>query len=207
MSRPLRSGWPGSSVARRWWPSRAPASGWSCASSSNACRRRAPSRLAARGIRYPSSPASSGRPAPSRPARATTANTEICLELLDHMLTLGDPEIFAAQAHLVRHSDWSVEPAGAAAAAVVFSRRLPGALTAGRGASDSLRVCAIVSGQSRPGPTRQSAPGIVLNDGLTTHRRDTAARPLRCGRPADCAQGAAGTSSTGCRRTVGSARS
>ena len=61
------------------------------------------------------------------------------------MLTLGDPEIFAAQAHLVRHSDWIVEPAGTAAA-VVFSRRLPGELTAGRFSSDPLRVCAIVSG-------------------------------------------------------------
>lgn len=87
------------------------------------------------------------------PSGAGGLNTEICLELLDHMLTLGDPEIFAAQAHLVCHSDWIVEPAAAAAAAVVFSRRLPGELTVGRGANDPLRVCAIVSG-GNPDPAQ-----------------------------------------------------
>jgi threonine dehydratase len=87
------------------------------------------------------------------PSGAGHLNTEICLELLDHMLTLGDPDIFAAQARLVRHSDWIVEPAGAAAAAVVFSRQLPSELVANRDANDPLRVCAIVSG-GNPDPTQ-----------------------------------------------------
>jgi len=87
------------------------------------------------------------------PPGAGRLNCEVCLELLDHMLTLTDPEIFAAQARLVRQGGWSVEPAGAAAAALVFSGRLPGQLTAGRGAENPLRVCAVVSG-GNPDPAQ-----------------------------------------------------
>ena len=87
------------------------------------------------------------------PPGAGRLNCEICLELLDHMLTLEDPEIFAAQARLVRQGGWSVEPAGAAAAAVVFSGHLPAELTQGRGAEDPLRVCAVVSG-GNPDPAQ-----------------------------------------------------
>jgi threonine dehydratase len=69
------------------------------------------------------------------------------------MLTLDDAAIFAAQARLVGDSAWIVEPAGAAAAAAVFSGRLPERLTAGRDADDPLRVCAIVSG-GNPDPAQ-----------------------------------------------------
>jgi threonine dehydratase len=80
------------------------------------------------------------------PPGAGALNFEICSRLVDHMLTLDDAEIFAAQAHLVRHSNWTVEPAGAATAAAVLSQQLPEALTTSRRAGNPLRVCAIVSG-------------------------------------------------------------
>jgi threonine dehydratase len=96
------------------------------------------------------------------PPGAGALNVEICSKLVDHMLTLDDPEIFSAQAHLVRHSKWTVEPAGAAATACVLSQRLPDVLTTGRGTTDPLRVCAIVSG-GNPDPIqlkglRETAP-------------------------------------------------
>ena len=87
------------------------------------------------------------------PPGAGALNVDVCSRLVDHMLTLDDPEIFSAQAHLVRHSNWTVEPAGAAAAAVVLARRVPDSLTAGRRADDPLRVCAIVSG-GNPDPAQ-----------------------------------------------------
>jgi threonine dehydratase len=87
------------------------------------------------------------------PPGAGRLNCEICLGLLDHMLTLTDPEIFAAQARLVRQGGWTVEPAGAAAVALVLSGHLPAELTQGRGADDPLRVCAVVSG-GNPDPAQ-----------------------------------------------------
>lgn len=87
------------------------------------------------------------------PSGAGVLNTRICARLLDHMLTLEDEQIFQAQARLVGGSEWIVEPAGAAAAAVVFSRRLPAGLTSRRHADNPLQVCAIVSG-GNPDPAQ-----------------------------------------------------
>jgi threonine dehydratase len=77
-------------------------------------------------------------------------NLALAQKLVEGVLTLPDEAIFAAQAELVRRGGWSVEPAGAAAAAVLLAGRLadalPERLLAGRGARDPVRVCAVVSG-------------------------------------------------------------
>jgi threonine dehydratase len=80
------------------------------------------------------------------PPAAGRRNTAIVAALAERVLTLGDLAIFAAQRRLVREGGWVVEPAGAAAAALVLSGRFPEDLLAGRSAADPLRVAAVVSG-------------------------------------------------------------
>jgi len=71
-------------------------------------------------------------------------NIAICLETLSGMFDLEDGEILDAQRMLV-HGGHVVEPAGAAAVALVLSRRLAH-LFEGRSSQDPLRVAAVVSG-------------------------------------------------------------
>ena len=71
-------------------------------------------------------------------------NIAICLETLSGMFDLEDAEILDAQRMLV-HGGHVVEPAGAAAVALVLSRRLAH-LFEGRSSQDPLRVAAVVSG-------------------------------------------------------------
>jgi len=80
------------------------------------------------------------------PPAAGSRNTAICAALVDRVLTLDDRAIFAAQERLVVEGGWVVEPAGAAAPAVVLGGHLPADLLAGRSRSDPLRVAAVVSG-------------------------------------------------------------
>lgn len=84
------------------------------------------------------------------PLESGALNIAIARECFDGTVLLDDAEIFAAQKALV---DWGevVEPAGAAATAVVLSRRLPEAWLAGRDAANPLRVAAVVSG-GNPAP-------------------------------------------------------
>ena len=80
------------------------------------------------------------------PPAAGARNVAICAALVERVLTLDDETILAAQRRLVVEGGWVVEPAGAAAPAVVLSGRLPEDLLAGRSRADPLRVAAIVSG-------------------------------------------------------------
>jgi threonine dehydratase len=80
------------------------------------------------------------------PPAAGRRNTAIAAALVDRVLLLGDREILAAQRRLVVEGGLCVEPAGAAAPALVLSGRLPGDLLAGRSPEDPLRVAAVVSG-------------------------------------------------------------
>jgi threonine dehydratase len=68
--------------------------------------------------------------------------SQVCV---DAVVLLEDDEIFAAQARLVEGGE-RVEPAGAAAAALVLAGRLPAHLLATRSARDPLRVAVVVSG-------------------------------------------------------------
>ncbi len=72
-------------------------------------------------------------------------NIEICRETLDGVHLLPDAAIFAAQEKLVK-AGHVVEPAGAAAAALVFSGGLPAEWLQGRGPDNPLRVAAVISG-------------------------------------------------------------
>jgi threonine dehydratase len=97
-----------------------------------------------------------GRPVPLReittsvqglcPLSAGELNTAVCLQTVQAMRALDDGTILAAQAVLVKRGGWTVEPAGAAAAAVVLDRHLPGEWLEGRSASNPLRVVAVISG-------------------------------------------------------------
>jgi threonine dehydratase len=73
-------------------------------------------------------------------------NAEICGLFVDHVVTLGDDEIFAAQRELVRRGGWVVEPAGAAATALVLSGKLPRPALQDRSRERRVRVAAVVSG-------------------------------------------------------------
>jgi threonine dehydratase len=90
------------------------------------------------------------------PPYAGKLNTEICGLAVDAVVTLSDDEIFAAQRALVHRGGWTVEPAGAAAAAVVFTGRLPSLALHGRSQADPLRVAAVVSG-GNPDPAQIAA--------------------------------------------------
>lgn len=78
---------------------------------------------------------------------------EACRRYVDRVVTLEDAPVFEAQGRLVREGGWTVEPAGAAAAALVLGRGLPAEWLAGRTAGDPLRVVAVVSG-GNPDPAQ-----------------------------------------------------
>ena len=86
------------------------------------------------------------------PLDAGALNVAICAQTVDGVILLEDEVVFAAQRRLVR-GDEVVEPAGAAAFALVHSGRLPGELLAGRAAGDPLRACVVVSG-GNPDPAQ-----------------------------------------------------
>jgi threonine dehydratase len=79
------------------------------------------------------------------PLNAGVHNVAIAAETVDGVVLLEDAEILAAQRVLV-HGGEVVEPAGAAAAAVVFAAKLPPALLEGKSARAPLRVAVVVSG-------------------------------------------------------------
>ncbi len=80
------------------------------------------------------------------PPRAGRLNHRVAADALDRLVPLSDREILDAWGALVLLGGWTVEPAGAAAAAVVLGARLPEAWLAGRSQGDPLRVAAVVSG-------------------------------------------------------------
>jgi len=84
------------------------------------------------------------------PLNCGKVNVTICKETLTGTFTLEDEQIFAAQKRLVLAGE-TVEPAGAAAVAVVFEKKLPAELLEGWSASDPLRVACVVSG-GNPAP-------------------------------------------------------
>lgn len=86
------------------------------------------------------------------PPSAGLLNTIVALDLVDGVVTLTDPEIFAAQRLLVR-AGHVVEPAGAASLAVVTAGGLPPGLIEARNAADPLRVCCVISG-GNPDPAQ-----------------------------------------------------
>lgn len=90
------------------------------------------------------------------PPYSGRVNIEVCREVVDRVMTLADAAIFAAQKQLVVDGGWTVEPAGAAGAALVFARKLPHELLEGRGASNPLRVVAVISG-GNPDPDQLAA--------------------------------------------------
>ncbi len=87
------------------------------------------------------------------PPNSGAFNIAVCSQTVDHVLTLSDEEIFAAQKELVVRGGWTVEPAGSAGAALVLSRKLPADLYAGRSSSNKLRVAAVISG-GNPDPAQ-----------------------------------------------------
>jgi threonine dehydratase len=89
------------------------------------------------------------------PLHSGQINIDICRETLDGIVLLEDGPIFEAQARLVR-SGHVVEPAGAAAVALVCSGGLPAEYLAGRGAGNRLRVAAVISG-GNPDPDQIAA--------------------------------------------------
>lgn len=80
-------------------------------------------------------------------------NTKVAREHVRDAFPLSDTIIFDAQRKLVVEGGWTVEPAGAAAPAVVFSGAVPRDLLEGRDAANPLRVAAIVSG-GNPDPAQ-----------------------------------------------------
>lgn len=90
------------------------------------------------------------------PPYSGALNIAISAATLDGLALLEDGAIFEAQARLVRDCGEVVEPAGAAAAALVWGGRLPEALLAGRDARDPLRVAVVVSG-GNPDPAQLAA--------------------------------------------------
>jgi threonine dehydratase len=75
---------------------------------------------------------------------------------VDRVVTIEDAPVFDAQRRLVREGGWTVEPAGAAGAALVLAGGLPTEWLAGRTAQDPLRVVAVVSG-GNPDPAQLEA--------------------------------------------------
>lgn len=82
-------------------------------------------------------------------------NIDVCRTTLDGIVLLEDEAIFAGQERLVALGE-TVEPAGAAAFSVVWGRRLPENLLAGRDARNPLRVAVVVSG-GNPDPAQIEA--------------------------------------------------
>ncbi len=90
------------------------------------------------------------------PPQAGARNTAICGAHLDGMHLLADEAILASQRELVLQGGWTVEPAGAAAFALLWSRALPLRLLEGRSPENPLRVVAVVSG-GNPDPEQLAA--------------------------------------------------
>ncbi|MCC7014181.1 MAG: pyridoxal-phosphate dependent enzyme [Planctomycetes bacterium] len=90
------------------------------------------------------------------PPYSGALNTEICGLLVDQVITLEDQAIFAAQRELVLRGGWDVEPAGAAACALVLAGRLPKLALIGRSREHRLRVACVVSG-GNPDPAQIAA--------------------------------------------------
>jgi threonine dehydratase len=90
------------------------------------------------------------------PPYSGAVNIAICRTTVDRVMALPDAEIFAAQKKLVVDGGWTVEPAGAAGAALVFSGNLPAKQLEKRSAKNPLRVAAVVSG-GNPDPAQLAA--------------------------------------------------
>ena len=86
------------------------------------------------------------------PTYSGQINVDVCRATLDGIVLLEDAEIFDAQKRLVALGE-IVEPAGAAATAVVFARKLPAVLFAGHDAEHPLKVAVVVSG-GNPDPAQ-----------------------------------------------------
>ena len=71
-------------------------------------------------------------------------NIEIAAACVDRVETIEDAPVFAAQARLIQHGGWPIEPAGAASSAFVFDGRLT--VTGPPKAGRRLNVVAVVSG-------------------------------------------------------------
>ncbi len=90
------------------------------------------------------------------PLDSGALNIAVAASCVERVLTLPDELIFAAQSRLVREGGWVVEPAGAAAPALVLSGSLPAAWLDGRDASRPLLAAAVVSG-GNPDPAQLAA--------------------------------------------------
>ncbi len=93
-------------------------------------------------------------------------NIDVCSAALDGVVLLDDAEIFAGQRFLVALGE-TVEPAGAAAMALVLAKKLPAELLANRDAKRRLKVAVVVSG-GNPDPEQ-----------IETLRREIAAERSR----------------------------
>jgi threonine dehydratase len=89
------------------------------------------------------------------PLASGELNVAICAQTLDGVFLVEDAEVFRAQKRLIEAGEL-VEPAGAAAPALVFEGRLPAELLLGRDAAHPLRVAAVVSG-GNPAPEQLAA--------------------------------------------------
>lgn len=85
------------------------------------------------------------------PPASGELNTEICRKTLAGMFTLSDEKIFEAQKSLVHQGGWVVEPAGAAAPALILGGALPDNWLENRSVDHPLKVAAVVSG-GNPNP-------------------------------------------------------
>ena len=79
------------------------------------------------------------------PLDAGRRNLDVCARTVDGVIQLDDERILAAQSRLVQAGE-VVEPAGAAAAAVVFSSLIPKRWVESRRGSHPLRVAVVLSG-------------------------------------------------------------
>ena len=90
------------------------------------------------------------------PPAAGLRNTAVVSRYAHRVFTLDDGAIHAAQRRLVLEGAWVVEPAGAAAPALVLSGGLPADWFERRGSERPLRIAAIVSG-GNPDPAQLAA--------------------------------------------------
>jgi threonine dehydratase len=115
------------------------------------------------------------------PPYCGTLNAEICGMLVDHVVTLSDQDIFDAQRELVVRGKWTVEPAGAAATALVLAGKLPSLALRGRSRENRVKVAAVISGgnpdpeQIRAHPSRRGMNGAG-NYSSPAHARCTQPR-------------------------------
>ncbi|MEM7306389.1 MAG: pyridoxal-phosphate dependent enzyme [Planctomycetota bacterium] len=86
------------------------------------------------------------------PLASGDLNVAIALRCVDHMLTVEDSQVYAAQRELVQ-AGWTVEPAGAATYAAIRAHLLPPELLEGRSESAPLRIACVVSG-GNPDPAQ-----------------------------------------------------